>query len=414
MTFRLFIFLFIILIIFIIFSSLTFLKSNNNNFKFINYSVEDGLANNEVNAICQDKNGFIWIGTADGLNKFDGYTFTSYFRNIEDSLTLSNNLIKALLIDYDDNLIGSGAPNDKLQLEVVINDIKKYYSHVDKPEIERPELVTLDIPPKDIFICRLTDDGPKVIIRGESDQKYIVEFIDSDLSYLHCAQTITPGHWALCNDIEKPVNWRINVKIYGTGIVHTEDFHTGKIIKKHEVFESDLFSHFSEYENIVVIGPQRSGTTIAAKMIANDTGKRFVDEVEVSPIKKDIDKLFHNNTNFVLQGAVLFPNCHKTFYDKENTAIVVMKRDITDITTSQNKIWNRGGEEERERSYYPGSDPNLPISQIKYDFWYKHQKHLLSNTFEIEYESLSTHPLWVPKEKRSYGARWHGKQTQLT
>ena len=40
---------------------------------FNNLTVKDGLSNNKVNAILQDKNGFIWIGTEDGLNRFNGY-----------------------------------------------------------------------------------------------------------------------------------------------------------------------------------------------------------------------------------------------------------------------------------------------------------------------------------------------------
>lgn len=42
------------------------------------YSIKDGMSQNTVMAILQDKQGFIWLGTWDGLNRFDGYTFTTY------------------------------------------------------------------------------------------------------------------------------------------------------------------------------------------------------------------------------------------------------------------------------------------------------------------------------------------------
>src|SRR5882762_9873283 len=42
------------------------------------YTVADGLAHNEINKIVRDSRGFLWFCTADGLSRFDGYTFTNY------------------------------------------------------------------------------------------------------------------------------------------------------------------------------------------------------------------------------------------------------------------------------------------------------------------------------------------------
>lgn len=49
-----------------------------NNFRFRHFSVEDGLSSNSVRAIMQDKYGFLWIGTEEGLNRYDGTTIKSY------------------------------------------------------------------------------------------------------------------------------------------------------------------------------------------------------------------------------------------------------------------------------------------------------------------------------------------------
>ena len=43
--------------------------------KFVHLSIEDGLSENDARAILQDQLGFIWIGTQDGLNRYDGYDF---------------------------------------------------------------------------------------------------------------------------------------------------------------------------------------------------------------------------------------------------------------------------------------------------------------------------------------------------
>lgn len=43
--------------------------------------IEQGLSNNYVVSITQDKQGFLWFATEEGLNKFDGTRFTTYYKN---------------------------------------------------------------------------------------------------------------------------------------------------------------------------------------------------------------------------------------------------------------------------------------------------------------------------------------------
>ncbi len=49
------------------------------NMSSVSYSVNDGLSNNTVKAICQDERGYIWIGTKNGLNRLDGYDIKNYY-----------------------------------------------------------------------------------------------------------------------------------------------------------------------------------------------------------------------------------------------------------------------------------------------------------------------------------------------
>jgi ligand-binding sensor domain-containing protein/two-component sensor histidine kinase len=66
---------------------------------FSRLTAENGLSHNKVNCILQDKRGFIWVGTDDGLNRYDGRYFT-HFRNVPgDVSTISGNLITDLLED---------------------------------------------------------------------------------------------------------------------------------------------------------------------------------------------------------------------------------------------------------------------------------------------------------------------------
>lgn len=67
--------------------------------RFEHLTQEQGLSNNLVIAIVQDHQGFMWFGTHDGLNKYDGYQITPYRHDPSDSTSLSSNWIESLLVD---------------------------------------------------------------------------------------------------------------------------------------------------------------------------------------------------------------------------------------------------------------------------------------------------------------------------
>lgn len=77
---------------------------NFESFKFKGFSVNEGLSQNTVYSIIQDKKGFMWFCTQQGLNKYDGYKFT-VFKNIPaDPNSLQNNFIYNIYEDSDNNL----------------------------------------------------------------------------------------------------------------------------------------------------------------------------------------------------------------------------------------------------------------------------------------------------------------------
>lgn len=84
------------------FFSIAILKSQT--YYFAHYQVEHGLSNNAVLCSMQDSKGFMWFGTKDGLNRFDGYTF-KVFQNIPgSSSTLGSNYVRVLHEHHDGSI----------------------------------------------------------------------------------------------------------------------------------------------------------------------------------------------------------------------------------------------------------------------------------------------------------------------
>ncbi|MBE0571538.1 MAG: response regulator [Ignavibacteriaceae bacterium] len=77
--------------------------------QFEHLTVDDGLSSNTVFSIIQDSKGFLWIGTYDGLNRYDGYEFKVYKNLPEDSTSISDNMIRVLHEDKYGNIwVGCG------------------------------------------------------------------------------------------------------------------------------------------------------------------------------------------------------------------------------------------------------------------------------------------------------------------
>ena len=72
---------------------------------FKNLSVQNGLSQNTVNAILQDKQGFMWFGTKDGLNRYDGLSFRKFKHDGRSQQSIGNSFITALYEDAEGNIL---------------------------------------------------------------------------------------------------------------------------------------------------------------------------------------------------------------------------------------------------------------------------------------------------------------------
>ncbi|MGZ3833734.1 MAG: two-component regulator propeller domain-containing protein [Mucilaginibacter sp.] len=78
--------------------------SQNQSLKFEHFGTREGLSQINVNCIIQDSRGFMWIGSRNGLNRYDGYKFVTYRHDSKNDSSLSNNMITDLVEDRDGNI----------------------------------------------------------------------------------------------------------------------------------------------------------------------------------------------------------------------------------------------------------------------------------------------------------------------
>ena len=68
------------------------------------YSIEDGLSQSKIQSILQDKEGYIWLGTWNGLEKFDGYTFKNYKSYPTDKVRLQHNRLQDAKMGHNNTI----------------------------------------------------------------------------------------------------------------------------------------------------------------------------------------------------------------------------------------------------------------------------------------------------------------------
>lgn len=93
--------------------------------------VEQGLSNNQVMSITQDKDGFLWIATEEGLNKFDGLRFTRFFKH---NHQISGNELNYVLADPKEPVIWIATQRDGLNAYHYAKDSLSVFQHLDDDE----------------------------------------------------------------------------------------------------------------------------------------------------------------------------------------------------------------------------------------------------------------------------------------
>ena len=122
----------LILLFFLINSTVIYAQKES--IKFERISLEQGLSQVTVNCMLQDKQGFMWFGTQDGLNKFDGYQFTVYRHDPENNASLSNNFIWSIFEDAGGNLWIGTRDGGLNKFDRKTETFSRYQNQADNPK----------------------------------------------------------------------------------------------------------------------------------------------------------------------------------------------------------------------------------------------------------------------------------------
>ena len=91
-------------LLFMLLTCSAIMQAQTGRIQFDHFQTKDGLSQSNVLCILQDSRGFMWFGTREGLNRYDGYTFTVYKNDPANKNTISGNFISALIESRDGNL----------------------------------------------------------------------------------------------------------------------------------------------------------------------------------------------------------------------------------------------------------------------------------------------------------------------
>ncbi|MBL4941453.1 MAG: response regulator [Colwellia sp.] len=112
---------------------------------YISYTTENGLSNNIVTAITQDNNGYMWFGTEDGLNRFDGQNFKIYRYHPDQKNSLAGPRVTSLHVDIHNQLwIGTESGGLSLYRAETDSFINFYYDSLNKNSLSSNAINALE------------------------------------------------------------------------------------------------------------------------------------------------------------------------------------------------------------------------------------------------------------------------------
>lgn len=302
--------------------------AQNSKLQFKHLDINNGLSSNQVKAIYNDNSGFLWIGTVNGLNRFDGYK-TKVFQKIKnDSTSLPDNTINSIHEDYLGNLwinTNSGITFYDPITEKFNSDHPIFHKNIEIPKTGFIDLITDSS--KNFWIIHRQNGIYKYDYKNDSILHAHLS-INSDLENINDVSIDKEGNFWLINSLMEievfdPVNFKIIKRYKG-------------ILKKIK-FSANDYNIFIDNENEVWIFLVNDENGLYKFNPENNEVKHYSSKSLKYKISHDVISCLATDRF----GNVLIATDHGglNVVDKKTGSIAIYENDIGDKNSlSQNSI----------------------------------------------------------------------------
>ncbi|MPQ44229.1 sensor histidine kinase [Clostridium tarantellae] len=219
-------------------------RFENKKINFNKVTILDGMSQSSAQHIFQDSKGYMWIGTSDGLNRYNGHDFNIYSYKRNNDNTISSNNIKAIVEDKENNLWISTS-NGLNRISLSNNNIKRYIAKREEGHISSNLIEELLVDSKGrLWIC--TRDGLN-LYNKETDSFKRIGYEDEILS----------DQWT--HVLEEDIYGRIWIGTKNGLNMYNEQ--TGEIVKKFNLSDDNICSLYAD-ESKLWIGTVNGGVNI--------------------------------------------------------------------------------------------------------------------------------------------------------
>jgi len=258
------------------------------NFCFTHFGVENGLPQNTVNCILQDRSGLMWFGTKDGLSRYDGYTFKNFRHDKDDDGSIKNNFIRSLF-QNDDAHIWIGTDVGVYIYNTVIETFTRF-------DLSAPDGTVIE---KEVNDIKADNDGN---IWFAVDWQGVFRY-DPAGRALTFFNLNTVNAWCICIDHKNEI-W---AGTHGGGLNrHNKATDSFEIVADEKEVGQDIYRLFQDNYNDIIIG-----TSTGIKKLSMSSGQitSIFDHADDNPLFiRDIIRKSDNELYFGSESGVYLCN----------------------------------------------------------------------------------------------------------